>query len=187
MFYALQDALDKIAEIVNICLGPLGNAGFTWESIRDFLIQLCSTLIIFLVVKFFFWKPITNIIEAKGNAIDHDLEEAREVKERAYKLEAKLNEEYESSKAEVKRLVSEAINEGNLKKEEIINEAKLEAERRLANSKLEIDEEVKSMQKQIKEQIVDIAFQAASKIVAKEINPDKYLDLVDDILKEGAL
>ena len=42
------------------------------------------------------------------------------------------------------------------------------------------------MAKDIKKEIVDIAFAAAEKIVAKEINQDKYLDIVDDILKEAA-
>ena len=35
----------------------------------------------------------------------------------------------------------------------------------------------------IRKEIVDVAFAAAEKIVSKEINQDKYLDLVDDILK----
>ena len=39
------------------------------------------------------------------------------------------------------------------------------------------------MSDQIKKEIVDIAFQAAEKIVAKEIDQSKYLDVVDDILK----
>ena len=42
------------------------------------------------------------------------------------------------------------------------------------------------MEKEIREEIVNIAFQAAEKIVQKEINQDKYLDIVDDILK-GAI
>lgn len=39
------------------------------------------------------------------------------------------------------------------------------------------------MEKEIRKEIVDIAFAAAEKIVAKEIDHDKYLDIVDDILK----
>ena len=39
------------------------------------------------------------------------------------------------------------------------------------------------MQKQIRSEIVDIAFAAAEKIVAKEIDQDKYMDVDDEILK----
>ena len=41
---------------------------------------------------------------------------------------------------------------------------------------------MKSKEKELRNQIIDVAFLAASKIVEKEINPDKYLDIVDDIL-----
>lgn len=186
MIFALQDALDKIAEIINVCLGPLGSSGFTFESIRDFLIQMASTLIIFLVVRFFLWKPITNLIEKKQDAIDKALQDAEEAKKRAFSLEEKLNLEYEESKKEVKRLIEEAIKEGNMQKDEIVQNAKDEAKRRLEASKEEIAQEVNNMRDKIREEIINIAFLAANKIVAKEINPEKYMDIVDDIIKEGA-
>ena len=39
------------------------------------------------------------------------------------------------------------------------------------------------MEKEIKQEIVDIAFATAEKIVAKEIDHDKYIDVVYEILK----
>ena len=98
MFLALQDALDRIAEIVNVCLGPLGSNGFTWDSIRDFLIQLASTLILFIVIKVFLWKRVTDLLEKKRQAIDSELEEAALAKKRAIDLELKLQDEYNESK-----------------------------------------------------------------------------------------
>lgn len=185
MIFALQDALDKIAEIINVCLGPLGSEGFTFDSVRDFLIQMGSTLIIFLVVKFFLWKPVTELIEKKRAAIDQALTDANEARTRAISLEQKLNLEYEESKQEINRLLSAAVLEGNTQKEEIIKSAQEEARRRLKASQEEIAQEVLKMKDQIRQEIVDIAFMAAEKIVAKEINPEKYIELVDEIIKSG--
>ena len=53
----------------------------------------------------------------------------------------------------------------------------------MENLKIELEQEKDSMEKEIRQQIVDIAFAAAEKIVSKEINQDKYLEVVDDILK----
>ena len=83
-------------------------------------------------------------------------------------------------------MLDNAEKEANLKKTTIINEAKEEAKRRLDNLEFELEEEKKSMEKEIRQEIVDIAFQAAEKIVGKEINQDKYINVVDDILK-GAI
>jgi F0F1-type ATP synthase membrane subunit b/b' len=53
------------------------------------------------------------------------------------------------------------------------------------NLSLELEQEKKNMESDIKKEIVDIAFKAAEKIVAREIDQDKYLDVVTDILKGG--
>ena len=41
------------------------------------------------------------------------------------------------------------------------------------------------MEADIKKEIVDIAFQAAEKIVAKEIDKEKYMDFINDFLEEA--
>ena len=48
----------------------------------------------------------------------------------------------------------------------------------------ELEQEKSKMANEIKQEIVEIAFAAAEKIVAKEIDQNKYLDIVDEILKE---
>ena len=73
-----------------------------------------------------------------------------------------------------------------IKRDEILAKAKEDAEKRMENLELELANEKKSMEAEIRKEIVDVAFAAAEKIVAREINQDKYLDVVDEILK-GAM
>ena len=80
-------------------------------------------------------------------------------------------------------MLDNAEKEANIKRDEIINQAKDEARRRMDNLDAELEQEKKNMSDQIRKEIVDIAFAAAEKIVAKEIDHSKYLDVVDDILK----
>ena len=82
-------------------------------------------------------------------------------------------------------MLAAATKDANIKKEEIISSAKEEARRRLENLELELEQEKKNMESSIKKEIVDIAFAAAEKIVQKEIDQKKYLDVVEDILKGG--
>ena len=88
------------------------------------------------------------------------------------------------AKAKIKALLETAEREGNEKREEIIEDAKAEAKRRKEALINELEYEKSKMSNQIKQEIVEIAFAAAEKIVAKEINRDKYLDIVEEILKE---
>lgn len=186
MFLGISDALESIVSTVEQALGPLAK-GFKigGSDVRDILIQLIATILLFLVVRFFLWKPITNILEKRREAIDKSLEEANTAKENAKQIEAELAMELSNAKTQVKELLDKAEKDGNLRRETIIQGAKDEARRRLENLEIELQQEKKNMEKEIRQEIVDIAFAAAEKIVAKEINHDKYLDVVDDILKEA--
>lgn len=181
----MDEILNKIADAVNSCLGPLTNMQIKGSDVRDLLIQLCATIILFLVVRFFLWKPITNILETRRSAVDKALEDASAAKQSAKELEEELATELASAKQQVKSLLDKAEKDGNVRREQIISEAKIEAKRRLENLELELIQEKNKMQKQIRKEIVDIAFIAAEKIVAKEIDQDRYIAVVDEILKEA--
>lgn len=179
----MNEILDKIAETVNNCLGPLKNLNITGGDVRDLLIQLIATILLFLVIRFFLWKPITHILETRRQAIDQALEDAKTSKDNAKALETDLADELAKAKASVQEILAKAEKDGNARREQILEEAKLEAKQRLENLELELEQEKKNMQKEIRKEIVDIAFAAAEKIVAKEIDQDKYRDIVDEILK----
>ena len=188
MFLGMAEALEEISLKVNELLGPLADfnnlAVYSLLSFAtDFGIQLCATIILFLVVRFFLWKPITNMLEKRREAIDKELEDARIAKENAIQIEANLQKEMENAKSKVRELIEKAERDANLRRESIINDAKEEARRRLDNLEIELVQEKKKMEKEIKQEIVDIAFATAEKIVAKEIDHDKYIDVVDEILK----
>ncbi len=189
----LQGAASAIQEAIEGGLGPISLLSDT-EKLKanalnfaiDFGIQIAATVILFAVVAIFFWKPITKILEERRNQIDKDLKDAEDAKANAIEIEANLQKELAEAKAKIKEMIDTAEKEANIRKETIINAAKEEAKRRLENVEVELEEEKKSMEKEIRHEIVNIAFQAAEKIVQKEINQDKYLDIVDDILK-GAI
>jgi len=185
MFLGIGEAIQAIMDAINEALGPISNPTQLGMYVRDILIQLCATIILFLVVKFLFWNKVTAFLEAKRQAIDEDLEKANQAKENALKLEADLNLEMTLAKEKIKKLLDDAEREGNQKREDIIKEAKEEAKRRHEMLEEELETEKLNMANQIKQEIVEIAFAAAEKIVNKEIDQDKYIDVIDEILKEN--
>lgn len=186
MFLSIADALESITALIKGALGPLGNGlNFTLDFAIDFGIQIVATVILFLVVFIFFWKPITKILEKRRDAIDKELDDARLAKEEAIKTQAELDKELDDARIKVKEMIETAEKEANVRKEEIIADAKAEAKLRMENLEHELELEKKNMEKDIKNQIVDIAFLAAEKIVAKEIDQEKYLSVVDSILQGG--
>ena len=86
MFLSLGDALIEISETIKSNLGPLGNFKFEWKYGVDVIIQLAATIILFLAIRFLFWKPITKILEDRKKAIDKELDDAKNAKENAIKI-----------------------------------------------------------------------------------------------------
>lgn len=185
----INSILESISEFVNTCLAFLGS-DITPDSIKqwatDFCIQLIATIILFLLIRFFLWKPITNMLEKKQQTADKALEDAKKAKEDSEALKLELEEKLADAQTEVKVLLQNAELDANLRKEEIIKEAKEEAKRRLDEATNDINLEVANKQSEIKELIVNTAFLAASKILEKEVDKEKYLKLVNEII-EGAL
>ena len=181
----MDDVLKDIAEFVEGCLGPLSGNGNFLSWLRDFSIQICATLILFLCVRIFLWKPLTELLEARRNQMDKELTDAKISKEKALELENDLKAKYDAAKDEIAKLLKQAEVDGNLRKEEIIAEAKQEAARRLELAKEEIEREIAQQENDIKNQIASIAFLAAEKIVGKEINREEYLDTVTKIIESG--
>jgi len=201
-FLSLNSAIDAITEAVtgkqelsngatiyNNGLGPVTLIGKPEMKDNilsfgiDFGIQIISTILLFIAVRFLLWKPITRILEARRDAIEKDYQEAENAKASALETELKLKEEYRLAQERIKEILDNAEKEANLRREEIINSAKEEASRRRESLEFELEQEKANLESSIKKEIVEIAFLAAEKIVGKEINQDKYLDVVDDILK----
>ena len=149
----------------------------------DFGIQIVATILLFIAVRFLLWKPITKILEARRDAIEKDYHEAELAKASAIETEVKLKEQYTEAQLKIKEILDNAEREANIRRDQIINSAKEEAIRRREALELELNQEKQNLEAEIRKEIVDIAFQAAEKIIGKEVNQDKYLDVVDDILK----
>lgn len=170
----MQEIFDKVSELVETGLGI---------DPQFVLIQLVATLILFLVVLKFVWKPLTALIETRQEIVKNELEEAKKANERAAQIQSELTVEYEQAKKEIKALIEQSIKEGKQEKESIIKDAKIEAQRRLANVEEEIETEIRAAQKEIKQSIVDVAFEAAEKIVKREIDKDAHEDIISDLIE----
>ena len=120
----MDEILKDIASFVEGCLGPLSGNGNILTWLRDFSIQIVATLILFICVRIFLWKPITKFLEARKEIMDKEMEDAKEHREKAVLLEEELNNKYAAAKTEIAELLKNAEKQGNLRKEEIIAAAK---------------------------------------------------------------
>lgn len=150
----------------------------------EMFIQLCATLVLFLVVRFFVWNKVTAILDARKKVISDSLKERDNALEESKKLKEESAQILKNANEESKRIIEKAKNKGYEQAEEIVKQAEETAKLKIQNAETEIEMKVAESQKEIKEQIVDVAYAMASNIVNKEIEKGTYELNVEDYLNK---
>lgn len=153
-------------------------------SLREMAIQIASTLLLFLVVKFFFWNNITSYLEGRKELMAKELDEANEANELAQTIKADAENELKEIRLNAKGVIEDARERGEVERVGIVNNAKSEAVIVMENTKKEINSEIEKARTKINDEIVSVAVLMAEKVIKKEIDESKHKDLLTEVVKE---
>ncbi len=149
-----------------------------------FIVQICATIILFLVVRFRFWNVITGMIDKRRALIQQDIDSkddaVRELEKAKNEAEVILKE----AKDEASIIREKAVKSSKAESQEIMNNALMEIETKKQAAKLQIENDRQTMEDGIRDEIISVAYTLASKITEKEIDETKHEQLVNDFLKE---
>ena len=141
-------------------------------------------IILLLILKKFAWKPIIENVDARNTKIKNALMSAEEAEKRMINLHSKNDEiikktllERDNLIKEAKeisnKIISDAKNEGNKKKEQIIKNA---------NEKIKNDEA--ALKADFNNQVGMLSIEIAKKILSKELSEQNtHQNLIADMIK----
>ncbi len=173
---------EKVENLINYGIRLIQDGlGIT---LSEMLIQLCATLVLFLVVRFFVWNKVTAILDKRKQLV----KDAIKTKDEAIKAHDDLIKEDELKRIEMKKEANRIIENAKQKSydeaEQIILNAQNEAKQKIDAAQKEIEVMISESEEQMKKEIVDVAYEMAEVIVKKEIEKDKYPLDVDDFIKK---
>lgn len=145
---------------------------------------LINTLILFLVLKHFLFKPVNKILDERKQNVEETYRQADEKLTEAARLESEYTEKLANAKAESAEIVKNATKRAQTRSDEIIAEAKSEASSIIVKANADIEKEKKRAVNQIKDEISDIALAVAEKVVEKEIDPKDHERLIESFISE---
>ncbi len=150
----------------------------------EMAIQIGATLVLVLVVKFFFWDKVTAFLEARREHMEKALTDAVAEKEEAKALREEAEKTFEQVKQDAKRLLEDAESRGDDTRRDIIAKAKEEAVNIRKNAQRDITNELDVARGKLRDEIIDIASRLAEKVIAEEIDKTTYDKLVDEAIEE---
>lgn len=158
----------------------LGLVQFDWT----FVFQIANTLILFLFLKKFLFKPVTEFIEAREEEISTSFKNAEDKNNEADKIKSEYLERISKAEDEGRTIVKEASKRAEKRAEEIIKDAEHEVSSLRDKAKVEIEREKTKAVNALKDDIAGLAILAASKVVQHELKEEEHKDLINQFIDE---
>ena len=148
------------------------------------LFTLVNTVVLFLVLKKFLFKPVMKMIQDRQKEIEDMYADADCAQANAKAMEAEYKQKLSVASETGERIVKEAVARGQAREEDIIRQANAEASAILDKASADIALEKKKAINDAKDEISDMAMAIAEKVVGRELNARDHAKLVDSFIDE---
>jgi F-type H+-transporting ATPase subunit b len=152
--------------------------------LHNFLLQIVSTIILFLVIKKYLWAPMTEFLAKRQAAIEKEISEAEKTNVAANELKSEYESHIAKSKDEGRQIIDQARKRGEEMSDRLVNEAKQEAGDLIQRAQKEIVLEKAQSRDEIKQAIVDVAVLAAAKVVERDLSDADHAAMIEQFIDE---
>lgn len=146
--------------------------------------QIINTIVIFLVLRHFLFKPVKGMIEKRQDMISDQLEDAKTKNEDAEQLIADYEDKLKKIEEKGRDMIREASQKAEARASEIVKDAEKEAELIKKRAEKDIQREKQKAVNELKEDIVSLSLLAASKVLEKDIDENQHKSLITKFLDE---
>jgi F-type H+-transporting ATPase subunit b len=150
------------------------------------IVQLCSTLVLFLLMKKFLWPSVKRYLDKRADKMQADIAAGEQARREAQDDRAKAADELAKAAGRGEQIVSAAVKEAQDQKAEILQQAKQEADAEKARAHEQIESERADMYQDMQKEMVDVAMSAAAKLIGTQNQADLDRAAVDAFVKEAA-
>ncbi len=146
---------------------------FTWVNL----------LILFMLVKKLFMKPIQKMLDARNAEIEADYSKAKEAQGEADKMRDEYEQKLSTAKESAEKIVADAVASASLRGEAIVKEAENKATGMIERAQKNIDAQLDAAYADIKNEVGSMAVDIAKKIIEKDIDPKDHEELINKALE----
>ena len=146
----------------------------------NLLFSAITVLVLYLILKHFFFEKVHNFMEARKAAVQASPDQAEAANEEAQTLLADYRTTLANAETEKRAIIKAAKAEADQRADVIVGDAKQQAQKIIA----EAHEEKAVVQ--LKKEVASLAVLTAERIMQKEVDENSQQELVDQVLEEAA-
>jgi len=151
-----------------------------------FLWTLVTFFVVLIILKSFAWKPLMDSLDAREQRIKDALSSADKAKEEAEKVSNEYDQMIRKAQTEAQEILARGKEAGDSLKKEIERKAQEKADELLQKSNKQIESAKIKAIDEIKSLSVDLAIQAASKVINKNLDDSTNRDLAKSTINEAS-
>ena len=148
----------------------------------NILVTICNTIITFLIVKKFLFKPVRKMLAARAEEVQAMYDQAEADRAEAAAMKKDYTESIANAKAEAAQITQSATRRATVRSEEILAEASRQATDLKKKAEQSIEMERKKAMNEIKDEIADLSIMIASKVVERDINEADHKRMIEDFI-----
>ncbi|BEH91746.1 MAG: F0F1 ATP synthase subunit B [Turicibacter sp.] len=148
----------------------------------NFTLQIVSTLLLFLVIKYFAWAPMKEFLRKRQELVSQEINRAEMLKSDAIALKKSAEAQVQVAREEAREIVENSKKQAQHMHDEIVSNARKEAQQKLSKAAADIEQERKAVYSKIRSDIVELAVSSAEKMIEKEIDADVHNELFDQFV-----
>ena len=147
-------------------------------------VTICNTLILFLIVKHFLFKPLRAMLASREQEITDLYARAEADRTQAEEMKRNYTASIANAKNEAAEIVSRATKRAEARSEEILHQANTEAAQLKKRAEESIEQERKKAMNEIKDEIAGLSVMIASKVVEREVSEEDHKRMIDDFISK---
>ena len=134
-----------------------------------------NLLVLYLIFKKFLFQPVLNVIKAREDLINEQLENAKKTNEDAWEKKKNYEEQLSLAKGEADKIIMEARERAESEKVKTMEKTRKEAQTMMDREKADIAREEESARRAAQADIARLAMVAAEKIIKSGDESDKRI------------
>ena len=151
-----------------------------WTS---FVVQLAAFLVLVAVVIYFAYKPVKKLIKSRQDYIEDNIKQSELAKSRANDNIIKSEETLTKSHKEANEIIEQAKLDAENERNRILEETSLQISKMKQDAEMDIAQSKEDAKEEIRKEMVNLALDASSEILSRNINTKDNEKLADDFIR----
>lgn len=151
--------------------------------VGEALLTLLAFLILLYVIYKFAWKPFNATIEARQAKIQDDWDQAEQAKKATQEVQSQIDHQLKSAHVEADKIIRQATIEASHTHDNMLAKTRDEQAKMIQATQEDLKKQRDQFALDMQESLVHMATAMASKVLAREVNPDDHQKMIEEFIK----